>query len=77
MGVERRFGKFEVTTSYLVDTPNRCLRGVLMIYGPTGALLQTIPATGPSLSRADMEERMRRLLESISGIEADGTIRYR
>ncbi|WDS36316.1 hypothetical protein [Pseudoxanthomonas sp.] len=75
--LERRIGDFEVATSYLVDTPNKCMRGVLMVYGPTGALLRTIPATGPSLSKADMEERMRRLLDSITHFEPDGTPRYR
>jgi hypothetical protein len=75
--LERRIGDFEVATSYLVDTPNKCMRGVLMVYGPGGALLRTIPATGPSLSKSDMEERMRRLLDSIAHIEPDGTPRYR
>ena len=75
--MERRVGDYEVVTSFLVDTSNRCLRGVLMVYGPDGALLRTIPATGPSMSRADMEERMRRLLESIDSISPDGTPRYR
>ena len=75
--MERRVGDYEVVTSFLVDTSNRCLRGVLMVYGPDGALLRTIPATAPSVSRADMEERMRRLLETIDSISADGTPRYR
>lgn len=66
-----------MVTSFLVDTSNRCLRGVLMVYGPDGALLRTIPSTAPSVSRADMEERMRRLLESIDNISPDGTPRYR
>ncbi len=66
-----------MATSYLVDTPNKCMRGVLLIYGPSGALLRTIPATGPSLSKADMEERMRRLLDSIASIQPDGTLHYR
>ncbi len=75
--MERRIGEFEVITSYLVDTPNKCMRGVLMVYGPDGALLRTIPATGPSLSSADIEERMRRVVESIEHIAPDGTPRYR
>ncbi|TMN18510.1 hypothetical protein [Pseudoxanthomonas sp. X-1] len=75
--LERRFGEYEVVTSFLVDAPNRCLRGVLMVYGPNGALLRTVPATGPSMSRSDMDEQMRRLLETIAGIEPDGTPRYR
>lgn|GEM_PF-3413350 len=66
-----------MATSYLVDTPNKCMRGVLLVYGPNGALLRTIPATGPSLSTTDMEERMRRLLDSIELVEPDGTLRYR
>jgi hypothetical protein len=48
-----------------------------MVYGPNGALLRTVPATGPSMSRSDMDEQMRRLLETIAGIEPDGTPRYR
>jgi hypothetical protein len=48
-----------------------------MVYGPDGALLRTIPATGPSLSSADIEERMRRVVESIEHIAPDGTPRYR
>ncbi len=75
--MERRIGEFEVITSYLVDTPNKCMRGVLMVYGPDGALLRTIPATGPSLSSTDIEERMRRLVESIEHIAPDGTPGYR
>ncbi|WP_093136379.1 hypothetical protein [Pseudoxanthomonas sp. GM95] len=75
--MERRIGEFEVVTSYLVDVPNKCMRGVLMVYGPDGALLRTIPATGPSMSKSDMEERMRRTVESIEHIAPDGTPTYR
>ncbi|WCE03154.1 hypothetical protein [Pseudoxanthomonas sp. JBR18] len=66
-----------MTTSYLVDAPNRCMRGVLMVYGPDGALLRTVPATGPSMSTRDMEEHMRRLLDTIERIDPDGTLHYR